>query len=66
MYSLSAVAVSIKLGAPECIPAFGASSNLLTLAVLNYFLSALNLAKTRFSSSSFCPASPNLPSAVRR
>ena len=66
MYSLSAVAMSIKLGAPECIAASGASFGLVTLAVSNYFLSALNLARTRFSSSSFCPASPNLPSEVRR
>lgn len=32
----------------------------------HYFGRALSLSMTRFNSSSFCPASPSLPSAVRR
>jgi hypothetical protein len=32
----------------------------------DYFWRALSLSSARFSSSSFCPASPSLPSAVRR
>jgi len=31
-----------------------------------YFGRAFSLSRTRFNSSSFCPASPSLPSAVRR
>jgi hypothetical protein len=31
-----------------------------------YFGRVFSLSRTRFNSSSFCPASPSLPSAVRR
>ena len=33
---------------------------------LPYFADAFSFARTPFSASSFCPASPSLPSAVRR